>query len=145
MSEHGENIDFLNHYLNHNINVENMHHILNNNPYIENFLTIVFNFACILTSLSILQWLFKTLYFYFCYDYSYTGIFTNIITIFNPFCYYLNLLQWKLSDYIIIITISILINSSRNMFNYFLSTPQYTQRNNYEDGDSGANDDEPPQ
>ena len=146
MNEYGENLDFLNHYINENINVDNMNHIINNNIYFENLFNIVFNFACILTSLSILQWIFKTLYFYFCYDYSYIGIFTNIITIFNPICYYLNLLQWKLSDYIIVITVSILINSSRSIFNYFRSTPQYPQRNNNENDDSGNNnDDEPPQ
>ena len=149
MEEYGENLEFINHYINENINVDNINHIINNNIYFENLFNIVFNFACILTSLSILQWVFKTLYLYFCYDYSYIGIFTNIITIFNPICYYLNLLQWKLSDYIIVITVSILINSSRSIFNYFRSTPQYTQRNNYENenynNNSNTSNDEPPQ
>ena len=127
MNERDENLNFLNNYINENINIQNMNNLINNSPHLESAFNIIFNFISITFCLSILQWLFKTLYFYFCYDPSFRGIFTNMITIFNPFCYYLNLLQWKISDSIIIITISIFMNSSRGIFRYFR---QQTQGNN---------------
>jgi hypothetical protein len=126
--EQGDNLDFLHNYFNENINMQNIDNLINN-TYIEKCFNILFNFISVLSILSILQWILKSLYFYFCYDPSLIGIFTNIFTIYNPMCYYLNFLQWKISDSLIIITISIFMNSSRNTLRYFQSNQQHQTQN----------------
>ena len=141
--EQGDNLDFLHNYFNENINMQNIDNLINNSPYIENCFNILFNFISVLSVLSILQWILKTLYFYFCYDPSLIGIFTNIFTIYNPMCYYLNFLQWKISDSLIIITISIFMNSSRNLFRYFQSNQTQNQESYNEE--TNVDDDSPPE
>ena len=61
-------------------------------------------------------------------------------------CYYLNFLQWKISDSLIIITISIFMNSSRNIFRYFQSNQQpQTQNQEYYNEEANVDDDTPPE
>jgi len=136
MEEHNQNLEFLNNYFNENININNINNLANNRN-IEKYTNIIFNCVYIIFAISITQWIFKSLYFYFCYDPSYMGIFTNLLTIYNPVCYWLNWSQWKISESLVIISISLLINSGSNLLLLFQNDiPQNnTQENNNEDID----------
>ena len=118
MEEHNQNLEFLNNYLNENININNINNLVNNRN-IEKYTNAIFNCIYIIFAISTTQWIFKSLYFYFCYDPSYMGIFTNLLTIYNPICYWLNWSQWKISDSLVIITISLLINSGSTLLQLF--------------------------
>ena len=142
MEEHNQNLEFLNNYFNENININNINNLANNRN-IEKYTNAIFNCVYIIFAISITQWIFKSLYFYFCYDPSYMGIFTNLLTIYNPVCYWLNWSQWKISESLVIITISLLISSGSNLLQLFQNN--IPQNNTHENNNENNNEDIDPQ
>ena len=74
------------------------------------------NFILTIFIVSSIHYIIKGLYFHFCYDHSYIGVFTNLFTIYNPVCYWLNWGQWHLSESIVTITLTLIITFVKNIF-----------------------------
>ena len=74
------------------------------------------NFILTIFIVSSIHYIIKGLYFHFCYDHSYIGVFTNLFTIYNPVCYWLNWGQWHLSESIVTITLTLIVTFVKNVF-----------------------------
>jgi len=102
-------------------------------------------FVCTLIIVSTLHYILKGTFVYFCYDSSIWGVFTNLFTIYNPVCYWLNWGQWHLSESIITLTLTLMVTFVQKIFS---ENPRHSVNNervmedNDDDDDYISGDDE---
>ena len=101
--------------------------LIRNSETADKLIEYTLNFILTIFIISSIHYIIKSLYFYFCYDSSYMGVFTNLFTIYNPVCYWLNWGQWRLSESIVTITLTLIVTFVKNIFTIQINNSEDTQ------------------
>lgn len=101
--------------------------LIRNSETADKLIEYTLNFILTIFIVSSIHYIIKGLYFYFCYDPSYMGVFTNLFTIYNPVCYWLNWGQWRLSESIVTITLTLIVTFVKNIFTIQINNSEDTQ------------------